>query len=553
MNDPVASVRTLVLVGVLSVGFVVAGSGIIVVSGVSAGMDSTSGDGPFPPSAGGAFGLATDGVSESPGGAGPVYQADPPGQTVTPGANASGSGSEKGNASNANKTTQPNGGQNVPPGEQRSANASGNPGEGPDSAGESGSNGPSQPPANDNSADSPGNSGSSSANDNSADSPGSDSRESPPNGTAGAESGPPTWANSEEGANNGTPQGPPGGGNGPPNGTSHTISVGGENVTITVSQGPPETTPGTQVSVHVANATPNRGIPVELPEPATNAAVGTTQLSVAVTERQNFSLGVTTRSERDTNRTPEFTPTESAEGIGYISVDHTVPDSEIENVTFRFTVDSGTITPGEREDIALYRHHNGSWNEVPTTYVDRNETAYIFEAVSPGLSEFTVGKKVANFEIQHATLETETQTTSEPLAVRVRITNNGGADGVYLARLLLDQEELAENKLSIAAGGTRQTSFEEPIDEPGRYTVLVNNFTVGTLHVDSASPVTTSLADGPNNAAGTAEALSDQSTRDATVEETESDPVTQTRMPGFGVLAGTIGFLVAALRSRGRR
>jgi PGF-pre-PGF domain-containing protein len=293
---------------------------------------------------------------------------------------------------------------------------------------------------------------------------------------------------------------------------------------------------------HVANATPNHPIPVELPAVA-NASIETRQLSVTVSERQNVSLGVTTRTERDENRTPEFSPGAAAEGVGYISVDHTVPDEDIETVSFRFTVAADRITPEERGDIALYRHHNGSWNEVPTSYVDRNGTAYVFEAESPGLSEFTVGKKVPAFEIEQATLLASPQTVADPVDVRVRITNDGGADGVYTARLLLNQAPIAEKQLSIAAGGTRQTSFEQDIDAPGEYTVLVNNYTVGDLDVN---PSAVEAGDGSNGSE------SIEATIEGMSETIEESPSTMTEMPGFGIVAGTMALLVAGLLRRRR-
>ncbi|MFB6086239.1 MAG: PGF-pre-PGF domain-containing protein [Halodesulfurarchaeum sp.] len=360
----------------------------------------------------------------------------------------------------------------------------------------------------------------------------------PPNATGGGEPGPPKWADPPIGSAtnpfDGTP-GAPGGANR----TSRTVRAGGRNVTVSVVRGPPEETPGSRTWARVQNATPNASIPIELPEQAKNASVGTERLSIAVTDRDDFTLSVTTASRRPSNQTPEFTPPAAAEGLGYISVAHTVPDEEIKNVTFRFSVGIDTVEPDEREDVALYRYHNGSWNELPTRFVTRNGTEYIFEGRAPGLSSFTVGKKVASFEIQDGTLLASTQTVFDPVNVRVRITNEGGADGVYTARLLLNGREVASERLSIAAGGTRQTSFRESVTEAGQYTVLVNNYTIGTLNVTGAP--TQSAATSPGTTIGR------QSTHGA--ETAEQTPVT---MPGFGPLIGLFGGWIAIWLGRRR-
>ena len=324
------------------------------------------------------------------------------------------------------------------------------------------------------------------------------------------------------------------------------MSVGGENVTVTVSRGPANDTPGERAWAQVRNAKPNASIPVALPEPARDGTIRTEALSIAVQKRQNVSLSVATGSGRQTNQTPQFTPSTAAEDMGYINVGHTVPDEEIENVTFRFSVSSSTLSSAERKNVALYRFHNGSWNELPTEYVDRNGSAYVFAAQSPGLSSFTVGKKVAAFQIQQATLLSDVQTTFDPVNVRVRVENEGGADGVFTAELRLDSETVDTDEFTIAAGGTRQTSFEELVQEPGRYEVLVNNYTVGTVNVSETASQLSSRRDGETPMdVETARPEQSTPTEDGSGE-------TGVRMPGFGVLVAILS-LGIAIGSRRRR
>ena len=564
MATPAIATRTVLLVALVGIGFVIAGGGNVGAvdtggqeTAPAATLDTAVGDPPDVVPKTVAPVLRPPGASVQPF---PLEQAKSPRNDTGDGGSAGNNGQAEsgstGNDGNENPDSSTTDTEGSSTDKAAAATPIDNGEEADDAPGQSGGNGgsPEQPPnsGTDTSAGPPDNGGA-------EQNPGTGSPPADPgpnngqgNGSpeAGAtgnnSTGPPEWVDAPSGPGNESFSGPPAGAADVPNGTSRTISVGNSNVTITVGQGPPAEVPGARVVAHVANATPNASVPVDLPR-AGNDSVQTERLSVTVTDRQDFSLGVSTKTERDVNRTPAFEPEGKAKGLGYISVDHTVPDSEIEGVTFRFAVDADRITPSERGDVALYRHHNGSWNEVPTTYVARNDTAYVFEAESPGLSEFTVGKKLPAFEISEARLLSSVQTTADPVSVRVRITNEGDADGVYTARLLLNEQAVGEEQLSIAAGGTRQTSFEESIEEPGEYRVLVNNHTVGQLDVEAAA--VDSKTDTVTPVSST---LAESSASDSSGDNGTADGETMTEMRGFGIFAGVLGLVLVALTRRQR-
>jgi len=186
------------------------------------------------------------------------------------------------------------------------------------------------------------------------------------------------------------------------------------------------------------------------------------------------------------------------------------------------------VNASERGDIALYRYHDGSWNELPTTLVETTANHYVYRVRSPGLSEFAAGKKRPQFEITNATVDISTLSIGDALKVQVRISNEGDADGTFTAKLVLGDQSVASRQLTIAAGGMRQTTFERTVAEPGTYEVYVNEFRAGEVAVNEsavASPTDDATTTGPTGAATDSETDTDG----------RSGSETTAGAPGFGV------------------
>lgn len=284
----------------------------------------------------------------------------------------------------------------------------------------------------------------------------------------------------------------------------------------------------TTVNVTVSVDRPNVTVPVNLTRPATrDDPVAVDALDVSLERGANFTLEVTNSPEPIPNRTPAFdTPANGTVGLGFLGVNHSVPDAAIENVTFTFRVSKARLNDSEVGDVALYRYHDGSWNELPTEPAGETDTHYVFRAESPGLSEFAAGKKTASFEIRNATVTVTRLRAGDDVQVRVRITNTGGADGTFDATLRLDGDVVATRQLTIAANGTRQTTFERAISRPGTYDVTVNEFPVGSVHVEGSDAATASSEDSTAVTSG---------------------------QPGFGAAQAALAAVVAALAAARHR
>ena len=123
------------------------------------------------------------------------------------------------------------------------------------------------------------------------------------------------------------------------------------------------------------------------------AANRTTMQSMLLrSDRSNYTVNVT-GSESTPDGTDPLPLAPGGTTFGYFTVGHSVPDSDIETVTFRFRVDRQGLpgTGASATDVTLYRYVDGAPTPLPTAVVRETSTAYVYEATSPGLSVFVVG------------------------------------------------------------------------------------------------------------------------------------------------------------------
>jgi PGF-CTERM protein len=259
--------------------------------------------------------------------------------------------------------------------------------------------------------------------------------------------------------------------------------------------------------------------------------VSLTTMNLTVAKGGDFSLGVTS-SPRTLRATPEFylNPRNGTEPVGYMNLTHTIHDEDIREVEFTHRVSKQRLAEldADVEEYALYRYHGGEWVELNTTVVTEADSYYVVRATSPGLSDFTSGVKQPKFRLVDGNVTVTKITTGEDVGVRVKIRNDGGADGTYTTKLLLNGEVVSQKDATISADSKRVVTFEQEISDPGTYTVVVNNVTISDVEVTAEElNQTASNPDGTNDPGGEGE--------------------TNTRTPGFGLLVAIVALLAGAL------
>ncbi|ELZ82770.1 PKD domain containing protein [Haloferax elongans ATCC BAA-1513] len=124
---------------------------------------------------------------------------------------------------------------------------------------------------------------------------------------------------------------------------------------------------------------------------------------------ENVNVSVKSLDKRPDNITED----PSDKTVGYVQVDvgGVDDDDDVNSARFTFSVSQKRLDEIEAapEDIVLYRHHDGEWQELETTYLGDGE----FEAETPGFSVFAIGTKKQQVTTT-TTAEPTTTTTAEP-------------------------------------------------------------------------------------------------------------------------------------------
>jgi PGF-pre-PGF domain-containing protein len=229
---------------------------------------------------------------------------------------------------------------------------------------------------------------------------------------------------------------------------------------------------------------------VELDQRAGNVTLDT----VAITANRSTAVRLNvTASGRPLPDAPAFDVSPDTEGLGYFRVDHTVSNEDLTNVTLTVSVDRSAVTAAgaEPEEIALYRYSDGRWVAQPTRLVDETQDTYLYAVPANGLSDWVAGTNRPEMRIAEASVTVEASVEENPDRARIeaRITNNGDADGVYVARLLLEESIVDERRVTVPEAGTVQVTFERSFGAAGTYRLTVNNVTAGIVEVSEAGDV----------------------------------------------------------------
>jgi hypothetical protein len=173
--------------------------------------------------------------------------------------------------------------------------------------------------------------------------------------------------------------------------------------------------------------------------------------------------------------------------LGYVEVTHTNPDSDIDNVTFRFRIRKDALNESDVDPsgVTLYRNGTDGWTRLPTDEIGENSTYYIFEGTSPGLSLFTIASAQPAFEVIRANSRSNTLTASEAVTVNATVRNLGGAAGTYTAELRANGRIVVTSDVDLASNSSRTVSLSFTPSDPGKYTLTVATVSAGAVSVRS--------------------------------------------------------------------
>ncbi|MFC4447796.1 S8 family serine peptidase [Halorussus aquaticus] len=219
----------------------------------------------------------------------------------------------------------------------------------------------------------------------------------------------------------------------------------------------------------------------------------------------------------------------ASETLGYLTVTPTyISDGELDTVGVTLGVDAARVD--SPKNVALYRYEDGEWSSVQTTFLREHDGQYRYRASSAATGTFAVGVEASSFEVVEATLGASSASASEEVTVSATVENVGSSERTYTAELTVDGEVVATKQVTLAAGERTTVEFVRAFDA-GEHSVAVGSANAGTLDVASGTSEG-ALGDGQNQ---------------GTKEGGQSSGV-----PGFGLRATLVAFLVTALLARRR-
>jgi len=239
-------------------------------------------------------------------------------------------------------------------------------------------------------------------------------------------------------------------------------------------------------------------------------------------DNAHFELSINSNSER-----PSTVSSDPADVSvkSYLQIDkNLITNDDIDSATIDFRLSPDQISEDSSpENVVLQRYHDGSWEELETTYTGEENGQHVFEATTPGFSVFAITEKQPDMSVTSASLERSSVSVGETVEVTAEVTNDGNGQGTYTAELIVDGEVVDTKAVTVGAGETTTVTFSYEASETGNRSIAIGDTSAGTLTV-------TDDDDGSSD------------------EETSEEPTTTTATePGDGTDDGIGGSLIAFL------
>lgn len=237
-------------------------------------------------------------------------------------------------------------------------------------------------------------------------------------------------------------------------------------------------------------------------------------------------------------------PVEGAHGIdalGYFTLNHSVPDSAVENVSMRFSarwayLEANGIDPTE---VRLLRYGTDGWTVLETDQRVGSSVRARFVADSLGLSTFAVGVRDAQFVTSEVAVSPTTVRVGETATLTATVANRGAVAGQRTVTLTRNGSAVRNRTVTLDAGENTTVQFDVSPSTPGVYTFAVDGMQASAVTVTSE----------PETPPGTTEVRSTPATPDgdpATGQPPNETVPVADEAAGFDLvaLAGLVGIVV---------
>lgn len=253
----------------------------------------------------------------------------------------------------------------------------------------------------------------------------------------------------------------------------------------------------THMEMEVAEVPAGESVEMAIPDDGADEDFELERMGITPATDGPMSMTMTTSAD-SLDTSPAFEPGDGTTPLGWFSVEHSMPNADVEQVTYTYRVSTDRLAEMDSspEDVTLFRFEDGDWVSKETSVVRETEGYALLQTTADGMSEWTAAARRPRLNVTDSSVNLRTATTEEAVTIQVFVSNTGGTDGVYDAQLLLNGETVDRRERTVPDGGTVAVTFERTFGEPGTYSVRVNDVFVGQVNVSAADGSAAVRTDG---------------------------------------------------------
>ena len=249
---------------------------------------------------------------------------------------------------------------------------------------------------------------------------------------------------------------------------------------------------------------------------AAHDGVALTALNVTLRNASRYGLAIQADGPAAASDVPN-----ASRVLGTVRILHDVTGRNVAAVTMSLAVDRDRLSDADPEDVAVYRHQNGSWARLNATRIEETDSSgpHRYRVDSPGLSRFAValvptgGATTATaptssptetpaatptedgrsepdtpernppLAVTNATANATTVSPGDAVGVSATVANHGSAEGSLAVGLTANGTVVDVGTVTVPAGENRSVALTWTPTDPGRYSLAVNGTGAGTVAV----------------------------------------------------------------------
>ncbi len=239
-----------------------------------------------------------------------------------------------------------------------------------------------------------------------------------------------------------------------------------------------------------------------------------------------------------TNATVPQNVREPAFEDGFAALSYLQITGDAKRMTFTVDQDRLANESATVDEVNLFRFENGSWSAVEVEQLETKGDAYRFRTIESVSGTYAVGLDQPSISVADLSLAETRIDADGSTELTVTLSNDGRANGTFEAILTVGGNAVVAKPVEVAAGETREVTFDVSADAPGIYTVGVGDATTSLTIAGIETETTTETTTG---------------TATTVPDVTETNDESTGTVPGFGVAAALLALALAAFVATRKR